>query len=45
MSDDKEERLRAARPEVRWVFVEPDTRKTPSQLAPRPKKVQASASP
>ena len=40
-----EERLRAARPEVRWVFVEPDTRKTPSQLAPRPKKTQASASP
>jgi cation diffusion facilitator family transporter len=30
-----EERLRTARPEVRWVFVEPDTRKTPSQLAPK----------
>ncbi len=43
--NDFEERLRAARPEVRWVFVEPDTRKTPSQLAPRPKKTQASASP
>jgi divalent metal cation (Fe/Co/Zn/Cd) transporter len=40
-----EEQLRAARPEVRWVFVEPDIRKTPSQLAPRPKKAQASASP
>jgi len=40
-----EEKLREARPEVRWVFVEPDIRKTPSQLAPRPKKAQASASP
>jgi divalent metal cation (Fe/Co/Zn/Cd) transporter len=28
-----EERLRKARPEVRWVFVEPDTPQTPSQLA------------
>jgi cation diffusion facilitator family transporter len=28
-----EERLRAARPEVKWVFVEPDIPKTPSQLA------------
>ncbi len=32
-----EERLRTARPEVRWVFVEPDTQKTPSQLAPKAK--------
>lgn len=32
-----EERLRKARPEVRWVFVEPDIPKTPSQLAPKPK--------
>jgi cation diffusion facilitator family transporter len=32
-----EERLRTARPEVRWVFVEPDTPKTPSQLAPKAK--------
>ena len=29
-----EERLRKARPEVRWVFVEPDTPKSPSQLPP-----------
>jgi cation diffusion facilitator family transporter len=28
-----EERLRKARPEVKWVFVEPDIPKTPSQLA------------
>lgn len=27
--------LRAARPEIRWVFVEPDIPKTPSQLKPR----------
>lgn len=27
-----EERLRKLRPEVKWVFVEPDTVKTPSQL-------------
>jgi cation diffusion facilitator family transporter len=40
-----EERIRAARPEVRWVFVEPDIQKTPSQLLPRPKKAQASTSP
>ncbi len=40
-----EEQLREARPEVRWVFVEPDILKTPSQLAPRPKKAQVSASP
>ena len=39
-----EEQLREARSEVRWVFVEPDIVKTPSQLA-RPKKAQASASP
>jgi len=39
-----EERLRAARPEVRWVFVEPDIPKTPSQLAPRPKKAPAAPS-
>lgn len=32
-----EERLRIARPEVRWVFVEPDIPKTPSQLAPKTK--------
>jgi cation diffusion facilitator family transporter len=32
-----EERLRKARPEVRWVFVEPDIPKTPSQLPPKPK--------
>jgi cation diffusion facilitator family transporter len=30
-----EERLRQARPEVRWVFVEPDIPKTPSQLRPK----------
>lgn len=30
-----EERLRTARPEVRWVFVEPDIPKTPSQLHPK----------
>ncbi|MEA2751772.1 MAG: hypothetical protein QOI41_5915, partial [Myxococcales bacterium] len=30
-----EERFRKARPEVRWVFVEPDIPKTPSQLAPK----------
>lgn len=28
-----EERFRKARPEVRWVFVEPDSPKTPSQLS------------
>lgn len=34
-----EERLRQARPEVKWVFVEPDIPKTPSQLAmPKPKR-------
>ena len=32
-----EERLREARPEVKWVFVEPDIAKTPSQLAPKMK--------
>jgi divalent metal cation (Fe/Co/Zn/Cd) transporter len=33
-----EERIRKARPEVKWVFVEPDIPKTPSQLAlPKPK--------
>jgi cation diffusion facilitator family transporter len=32
-----EERLRKARPEVKWVFVEPDIPKTPSQLAPKVK--------
>lgn len=31
--NDFELRLRKARPEVRWVFVEPDTPKTPSQIA------------
>ena len=32
-----EARLRKARPEVKWVFVEPDIPKTPSQLAkPKP---------
>ena len=30
-----EERFRKARPEVRWVFVEPDIPNTPSQLAPK----------
>ena len=29
-----EDRLRKVRPEVKWVFVEPDIPKTPSQLAP-----------
>ncbi len=29
--------LREARPEVRWVFVEPDIPKSPSQLRPAPK--------
>jgi cation diffusion facilitator family transporter len=33
-----EERLRQARPEVRWVFVEPDILKTPSQLQAKVKK-------
>lgn len=33
-----EERLRKARPEVRWVFVEPDIPKTPSQLLAKPQK-------
>lgn len=34
-----EERLREKRPEVKWVFVEPDIPKTPSQLAiPKPKR-------
>ena len=32
-----EERLRKARPEIRWVFAEPDIPKTPSQLHPKPK--------
>ena len=32
-----EDRLRKARPEVRWVFVEPDIPKTPSQLLPKAK--------
>jgi cation diffusion facilitator family transporter len=32
-----EERLRTKRPEIRWVFVEPDLPKTPSELVPRPK--------
>jgi len=32
-----EERLRKARPDVRWVFVEPDVPKTASQLAPKVK--------
>ena len=36
-----EERLRAAQPEIRWVFVEPDTVKTPSQLAPKPTRASA----
>ena len=36
-----EERLRTARPEVRWVFVEPDIQKTPSQLQPKPKAAAA----
>lgn len=40
-----EERLREARPEVRWVFVEPDIQKTPSQLLPKPKKAPIAASP
>jgi len=39
-----EAQLREARPEVRWVFVEPDIPKTPSQLAPRPKKAPAAPS-
>lgn len=32
-----EERLRQARPEVRWVFVEPDIPKAPSQHRPKSK--------
>ena len=36
-----EAQLREARPEVRWVFVEPDVPRTPSQLAPRPKNAPA----
>ena len=40
-----EERLRKARPEVRWVFVEPDIPKTPSQLPPQPKKASDAVSP
>lgn len=32
--NDYEAALRATRPEVRWVFVEPDIPKTPSQLKP-----------
>ena len=38
-----EERLREVRPEVRWVFVEPDIPKTPSQLAPKVKQSPADA--
>ena len=33
--NDFEIAFRAARPAVRWVFVEPDIEKTPSQLGPR----------
>ena len=32
-----EERIRKARPEIRWVFAEPDIPKTPSQPHPKPK--------
>jgi cation diffusion facilitator family transporter len=35
-------RLRKARPEVRWVFVEPDSPKTPSQLAAKRREARAS---
>lgn len=42
--NDYEAALREARPEVRWVFVEPDTPKTPSQLKPSIARVAKTAS-
>jgi len=36
-----EEKLREERPEIRWIFVEPDIPKTPSQLATGRNKIVA----